>query len=79
MDLQAAKLNLMQKIINVSNESLISKVDKLLEEEMIIGYSVKGEPLTKNEYNLRLEKAEKQIAEGNFITQEDLEKEVQSW
>ncbi|WP_420319178.1 hypothetical protein [Ekhidna sp.] len=69
----------MQKIMNVSTESLIAKVDKLLEEEMIVGYTVKGEPLTKKEYNLRLEKAEQQIASGDFITQEDLEKEVEGW
>ncbi len=79
MDLQAAKLDVMQKIMNVSTESLIAKVDKLLEEEMIVGYTVKGEPLTKKEYNLRLEKAEQQIASGDFITQEDLEKEVEGW
>lgn len=79
MDLQAAKLDVMQKIMNVSTESLIVKVDKLLEEEMIVGYTAKGEPLTKKEYNLRLEKAEKQIASGDFITQEDLEKEVENW
>ena len=79
MDLQAAKLDVMKKIMNVSTESLIAKVDKLLEEEMIVGYTVKGEPLTKKEYNLRLEKAEKQIASGDFITQDDLEKEVENW
>lgn len=79
MDLQAAKLDVMQKIMNVSTESLIAKVDKLLEEEMIVGYTAKGEPLTKKEYNLRLEKAEKQITSGDFITQEDLEKEVENW
>ena len=79
MGLQAAKLDVMQKIMNVSTESLIDKVNQLLDNEMIVGYTAKGEPLTKEEYNLRLEKAEKQIASGDFITQEDLEKEVENW
>ncbi|MEM7548383.1 MAG: hypothetical protein AAF363_01815 [Bacteroidota bacterium] len=79
MDLQSAKLNVMQKIMNVSAESLIEKVDKLLEEEMIVGYTAKGKPLTKKEYNLRLREAEKQIKSGDFISQEDLEKEAEDW
>ena len=79
MDLQAAKLDVMQKIMNVSTESLIEKVGRLLEDEMIVGYTAKGEPLTKEEYNLRLESAEKQIASGHFIRQEDLEKEAENW
>ncbi|MEM9337165.1 MAG: hypothetical protein AAGA66_00430 [Bacteroidota bacterium] len=79
MDLQAAKLDVIKKIMSVSKESLIAKVDKLLEEEMIVGYTTNGEPLTKKEYNFRLEKSENQIASGDFITQEDLEKEVENW
>lgn len=79
MDLQAAKLDIMQKIMNISTESLIEKVDKLLEKEMIVGYTAKGDPLTKKEYNLRLKKAEKQIASGEFISQTDLEKEAENW
>ena len=79
MDIKAAKLDVMKKIRNVSKESLIAKIDKLLEEEMVVGYTVQGEPLTKKEYDLRLENAEKQIASGDFTTQEDLEKEVENW
>lgn len=79
MDLQAAKLDVMQKIMNVSTESLIGKIDELLENEMIVGYTANGKPLTKQEYNFRLEQAERQIASGEFITQEDLEKEAENW
>lgn len=79
MDLKAAKLEVMQKIMNVSTEELLLKIDKLLEEEMIVGYTTKGEPLTKKEYDLRLETAEQQIVRGEYLTQEDLEKEAEDW
>ena len=79
MDLQAAKLDVLQKIMNVSKASLLKKIDNILEEEMIVGYTVKGDPLTKKMYNFRLEKAEKQIESGDFVTQEDLEKESSNW
>lgn len=77
--LQAAKLNLVQKLLGVTNESLIEKIDKMLEREMIVGYTVEGTPLTKAAYDKRLARAEKQIAAGKFSTQEDLEKEAENW
>ncbi len=79
MDLKSVKLGVMQKIMNVSTESLLEKIDKILDEEMIVGYTTKGDPLTKNEYNQRLAEAENQIVRGDYITQEDLEKESGNW
>ena len=55
------------------------KVNKLLEKEMTVGYTVEGKPLTKASYNARLLIAEKQIHSGQYITQEDLEKDVENW
>ena len=79
MDLQTAKINVMQKIMNVSKASLLDKISDILDEEMIVGYTTDGQPLTKNQYNERLLVAEKQIESGDYITQEDLEKEIENW
>ncbi|MDA0196783.1 MAG: hypothetical protein O2887_17145 [Bacteroidetes bacterium] len=79
MDLQGTKLNVMQKIMSVSKASLLEKIDELLEKEMIVGYTAEGEPLTKELYNMRLQKAEDQLQTGEYITQEDLEKESENW
>lgn len=79
MDIQAAKLDLVEKILNIRTETIIEKLNKILDKEMIVGYTVEGKPLTKKAYNKRLEKAEAQIASGNFITQEELEKESENW
>jgi hypothetical protein len=45
----------------------------------VVGYTVEGEPLTKESYNKRLETAEKQIRSGDYLTQEELEKESENW
>ena len=37
------------------------------------------ETITVEQYNKELEKAERQIDEGKFTTQEDLEEEVKQW
>lgn len=79
MDLQTVKLNVIQKIMGVSTPSLLDRINKLLDHEMIVGYTVKGEPLTLESYNKRLEKAEQQLEAGEFISQEDLEKEAENW
>lgn len=79
MDLQAAKLNVIQKIVGVTKSSLLEKISDLLDKEMVVGYTVEGEPLTKDSYNKRLEKAEAQIKSGDFTIQEDLEEESKNW
>jgi len=48
-------------------------------DQEIIGYTVSGEPLTKEAYNKRLEEAERQIEAGNYLTQEEVEKEAENW
>lgn len=79
MDIQAAKLNLVEKILNVRNETIIEKLNSILDNELIVGYTAEGKPLTKEAYNKRLEVAEAQLASGDFISQEELEKESETW
>lgn len=79
MNLQVAKIDVMQKIMNVSKITLLEKINDILEKEMIVGYTTDGKPLTKKAYNDRLMLAEKQIVSGDYISQEDIEKEVKNW
>jgi hypothetical protein len=79
MNIQAAKLDIVQKILAVKTESIIEKINKILDKEMIVGYTVEGKPLTKKAYNKRLQKAEEQIRSGNYVTQEEIEKESENW
>ncbi len=79
MNIQATKLDVMQKILTVTTESIIEKINKILDKEMIVGYTVEGKPLNKEAYNKRLQKAEKQIQSGNYLTQEEIEKESENW
>lgn len=55
------------------------KTIKQLSDEIVVGYTGDGEPLTKESYNKRLEEAERQILAGEYISQEDLEKESENW
>lgn len=79
MDLQSTKINVMQKIMGVNKVSLLDKISKILDKEMVVGYTVEGKPLTRESYNKRLQAAEAQILAGEYQTQEELEKESENW
>lgn len=79
MGLQASKLSIVKKILSLDQVSVINKIDKILEREMIVGYTVDGMPLTKEKYNQRIAVAEAQLKKGETISQEDLEKESENW
>ncbi|MEQ8909233.1 MAG: hypothetical protein RIC95_08575 [Vicingaceae bacterium] len=79
MSLQASKLSVVQKILSLKQESIIKKIDEILEKEMIVGYTVDGQPLTKEKYNQRIAVAEEQLKNGETISQKELEKESENW
>lgn len=79
MDIQATKIDLVQKLLAITEESLLIKINSLLDKKMIVGYTTDGKPLTQDSYNKRLLKAENQIKKGQYISQEDLEEESENW
>ena len=68
--------------INSADERLLKVVKAVIEsyqENEIVSYTVNGNPLTRNQYKIELTKAVEEINSGKFISQEDLEKESESW
>lgn len=79
MNIQAVKLNLVQKLLAVKNELLLEKINNLLDKEVVVAYTVDGKPLTIEQYNKNLSEAEKEIEAGDFISQEELETKSAKW
>ncbi|MGB0887971.1 MAG: hypothetical protein ACPGSL_07610 [Vicingaceae bacterium] len=79
MNIEAAKISLAQKILSLQKESIIEKINKILEKEMIVGYTAEGNPLTEKQYNEILEKGAKEIEEGSYIAHEAFKNKVASW
>ncbi|MDO8928070.1 MAG: hypothetical protein Q7W54_03690 [Bacteroidota bacterium] len=44
-----------------------------------IGYNVDGTPITPKELAQRVTSASKRVKSGDFITQEEIEKEIENW
>ncbi len=79
MSLQTSKISVAQKVLSLQQETLVRKIDNLIEQERIVGYTVDGQALTKGQYNQRIAIAEKQLQNGEAISQEELEQESENW
>jgi len=81
MDIQATKLELIQYLLNTQKVSLLLKVKELVLKESgeTIGYTGKGEPLTLESLDAKIEKAEEDYRAGRVTTDEDLAREIENW
>ncbi len=50
MSTETLKISLAQKILGISDNSLLEKLKAIIEKENIIGYDTKGSPITENQY-----------------------------
>jgi len=78
MNIESTKLELMELLLQTQKESILTRIKKVFEEEVVV-YTVNGKPLTKSAYKKELLEAEAEIEQGEFTTQEDLEKESDNW
>lgn len=67
-----------QQYITQLNEEEKQSVLQLL-KTFIKGKQVSSERISIEQYNEELEASERQIDEGRFTTQEDLERELKQW
>ena len=72
----------LHEYINQANENalkMIYAMRKELEKEEIVDYRPDGSPITQQDLINRVKLASKQVKAGDFITQEELEKEIEGW
>lgn len=72
----------LHQLIDQSDEKLLKMIyamASVYNKGKVVAYDSSGKPLTKEDYNKRLEVAERQIAKGEVISQEDLEREAENW
>lgn len=79
MNIQTVKIDLVQKLLTVKSEEVLKKINRILDKEVIVAYTVDGKSLTQEQYTKNLKDAEKEIEAGDFITQEELEKKSAKW
>lgn len=78
MNVEATKLEVIQKIASINEPGLLTKIKSLIDEEMIVGYTTSGDPLTQKAYNARIQSAEAEIESGRTMTSTELKDRVNS-
>ncbi len=71
-----------QQYVDHADERFLRMVYAMSQEyenSLVVGFTAKGDPLTKSEIRDRVKAASKRVKSGDFIAQEELEKEVQNW
>lgn len=71
--------NKIHQQIENSDERLLIKIARLLDASTTISYDSLGNPLSLEQYDNLINKGIEDIKNGHFVSQEDLEKEIQSW
>ncbi|SKB48215.1 hypothetical protein SAMN05660776_1314 [Salegentibacter holothuriorum] len=68
--------------IDNADKELLNKLSEVIEnykEKETVAYTLEGKPLSEKDYLKELEIAENEINSGQFISQEELEKEAENW
>lgn len=78
MDIAAKKMELMDWLLHINDESKLKKIIALksnLDKE-VVAHTISGYPVDKEEYIKMVKEADERISSGKYTTSEDLEKEI---
>ncbi|OYX84314.1 MAG: hypothetical protein B7Y83_08545 [Flavobacteriales bacterium 32-34-25] len=80
MQIENADERLLRIVSSVCDNYLEDTVDnKSIVSESVVAYDTTGKPLTLEQYNKQIDKGIDDFNHGRFISQEDLENEIDSW
>ncbi len=79
MDLQVRKINFVQEFLRLSDEQIINKLERMLKSEKTKLYDINPEPLSMNEFNRMIDKAEDDSKNNRVKSVHELKKDVASW
>ena len=79
MSIQTKKLHFIQEILKLRDERLIDKLYELFNAEIKRSTEGKMSPLTIDEFNLMIDKAESDVENGKVVSADELLKSIQQW
>ena len=81
MDIAAKKIELMDWLLHINDESKLKKIIALnsVLDQKVVAHTISGYPIDKEEYVVMVKEADERISSGQYTTIEDLEKEIERW
>lgn len=79
MDLQVRKINFVQEFLRLSDEQIINKLERMLKTEKTKLYDINPEPLSMDEFNHMIDKADDDSKNNRVKSVHELKKDVAAW
>ena len=78
MKTEALKINVVQRILSISDKGLLQKIENLLNKENVFAYDVDGNPITENDYIQSLDTINNEIVaeKADLYTTTDVLKRI---
>jgi lipoate-protein ligase A len=78
MKTETLKINITQRILNINDKKILSKIAKLLDEENIVGYDADGNPISEKQYAKDIHEALHQLSEEKLeaYSSEEVRKKI---
>jgi len=73
------KLDITKKILDVEDDSVLSKIEEILAETETVAYTINGESLNRGQYKKRIEDISKEVQSGgNKFTSDEVQDYVKN-
>lgn len=79
MNIQAKKLVLIEELLRISDESLITKLESLIKQEKKKSQEEELKPMSLNEFHEMIDRAKRDSDAGRVISHNELKKKVKAW
>jgi hypothetical protein len=81
MDIAAKKIELMDWLLHIDDESKLKKIIALKSvlDQQVVANTISGYPVDKQEYVAMVKESDERISSGKYTTIADLEKEIENW
>jgi predicted transcriptional regulator len=79
MNIQARKLGLIEEFLQISDESLIIKLEDVIRKEKKIAYERKLKPMLIDEFHEMIDEAIRDRDAGRVISHQELSKKIKTW
>ena len=79
MTVEARKLHFIEEFLKVTDENIISQMERLLRNEKRKQQENSLKPMNMNEFKHIIDKAREDVERGRVISHENLKQEILSW
>jgi len=79
MDIQARKIEFIQKLLKVQSEEVISRLENILRKEINSSNNDDLKPITVEEFNTRIDKSMEDSKKGRLVEASGLKAQIEKW